>query len=66
MSQLSAKYLTQIASLKRYAFSAQLTTQGERHGLIYLLYSGTLKLYKTISTNIKGLPQFCFSIDKLP
>lgn len=46
MSQLSAKYLTQIAQLRKYSTSSIITSQGEATGFVHLIYSGSVKLYK--------------------
>lgn len=49
MSQNSAKYLTQIAVLKKYPADSQITKQGDSTGYIFLIYSGSVKLFKSLN-----------------
>jgi CRP-like cAMP-binding protein len=48
LSKQSARYLTQIAQLKRCAAQQTIICQGDTTGYIYLIYSGAVKLFKDI------------------
>ena len=54
MSKLSANYLTQISQLRRYSALFPIASQGEKPGHIYLLYSGSIKLFKEIEFRVSN------------
>ena len=49
MSKLSARYLTQIAVIKKYPASSQIIRQGDLTGFIFVIYSGSVKLFKEMN-----------------
>jgi hypothetical protein len=52
MSKLSAKYLAQISQLRKFSASQAIAVQGEAPGHIFLVYSGSIKLFREIEFRV--------------